>query len=100
MAKAKWKDLIGRERWYNGIWARGYLGLVDGDRAKGMNYGNTTRLRLSRSNALLTQACLASTIYTKKMTVSYSQMYKSGMLIEEQGNKRIYRCSEYSDEEI
>ena len=29
---------------------------------------------------------------------AWSQMYKCGMLIEEQGNKRIYRCSEYSDE--
>ena len=140
MAKAKWKDLIGRERLYNTedfnrddvvLWdvlnvkpeqeiylkfistnskhrqgvriavdvGEGYLE-VNGVRAKGMQLWEYNSPKVVKIKCVTDSGLLSVyNIYERRSDGTVmSQMYKCGMLIEEQGNKRIYRCSENSDE--
>ena len=139
MAKAKWKDLIGRERLYNTedfnrddvvLWdvlnvkpeqeiylkfistnskhrqgvriavdvGEGYLE-VNGVRAKGMQLWEYNAPKVVKIKCVTDSGLLSVyNIFEDDDGSAMSQMYKCGMLIEEQGNKRIYRCSEYSDE--
>lgn len=79
-------------------WGQGYLE-VNRVRAKGMrlweyNLPKVVKIKCVNDSGLLS----VYNIFEDDDGSAMSQMYKCGMLLEEQGNKRIYRCSEYSDE--
>ena len=76
----------------------GYLE-VNGIKAKGMqlwkyNSPKVVKIKCVSDTGLLS----VYNIFEDEDGSTNSQMYKSGMLIEEQGNKLIYRCNDYGDE--
>jgi len=77
----------------------GYLE-VNGVRAKGMQLWEYNAPKVVKIKCVTDSGLLSVyNIYERRSdgTVN-SQMYKSGMLIEEQGNKRIYRCNDVGEE--